>query len=68
MGCHGGETGTVFLHVNPRSAGVEAQLSNFLSGQGSAIIDPVDGITSRQFFDLGTRKTNFECLTIRCDL
>ena len=31
-GCHGGETDTVFKHVEPRSTGLPSQLSGFLTG------------------------------------
>ncbi|MBN4080535.1 hypothetical protein JYT31_02615 [Beggiatoa alba] len=71
MGCHGRETNTGFLHVNPRSLGFEAFLSGFLKGdinsQAITVLDPIDN-TARQFFDLDARRINMECLVIRCDL
>lgn len=51
-GCHAGETGTPFLHVAPRPAGVPAQLSTFLTGKVQP--DPVTG-APRNMNDLQTR-------------
>lgn len=59
-GCHGAETGTGFLHVNPRSQGQVASLSGFMTGID--ITDPVDGTTVRHFDDLGRRAGDFETL------
>ncbi len=51
-GCHTGDTDTRFLHVRHRDAGVESELSAFLTG-GSAP-DPVTG-ELRYFNDLDRR-------------
>jgi hypothetical protein len=51
-GCHGAETSTGFLHVNPRAAGREATLSGFLTG--TQVSDPVTG-ARRSFNDLQRR-------------
>jgi hypothetical protein len=59
-GCHGAETDTTFLHVNPRSAGAVASLSAFMTGID--VIDPVDGVTVRRFDDLGRRAADLESL------
>ena len=71
MGCHGGETNTTFLHILPRDQGFESNLSEYLAGgfggQPVSVLDPIDGSTIRQFFELDTRKINMECLLIRCD-
>jgi subtilase family serine protease len=53
-GCHSGETGTPFLHVSPRPAGVPSQLSTYLTGKVHP--DPVTG-TPRSMNDLETRKS-----------
>ena len=55
-GCHGGETGTGFLHIGNRSAGQVATLSGFLTG--TTVSDPVSG-KSRSFDDLARRKDDF---------
>jgi hypothetical protein len=53
-GCHSAaETGTFFLHVNPRSSANEAQLSGFLTG--TTVSDPVT-FELRTFNDLARRK------------
>jgi hypothetical protein len=60
-GCHGSaETGTVFLHINPRSAGQEATLSGFLTGIDQA--DPVVTSTVRRLDDLERRAVDMETL------
>ncbi|HET6583466.1 MAG TPA: hypothetical protein VFG69_08460 [Nannocystaceae bacterium] len=59
-GCHGAETNTAFLHVNPRSVGQVASLSGFMTGID--VIDPVDGTTVRSFDDLGRRAADLESL------
>jgi hypothetical protein len=56
-GCHGAETSTGFLHVNPRARGQEAQLSGFLTGE--TIQDPVVPSTSRTLNDLRRRANGF---------
>jgi hypothetical protein len=58
-GCHGDETSTVFLQINPREAGATASISGFLDGEDVA--DPVDG-TVRHFDDLGRRATDMQAL------
>jgi hypothetical protein len=58
-GCHGAETNTAFLHVNPRSSGQVASLSGFLTG--IEVTDPVDGST-RTFDDLARRADDLESL------
>lgn len=64
MGCHGGETGVFFLHVSPRSAGVEASLSSFLTGINSSVSDPVlGGAVIRSFSELGDRQSKFNCMS-----
>ncbi|WP_437499702.1 LamG-like jellyroll fold domain-containing protein [Sorangium sp. So ce1099] len=59
-GCHGGaETGTTFLHVNPRTPGSEASLSGFMTGIN--IPDPVTG-EARTLNDLGRRNQDLAAL------
>ncbi|HTN83254.1 MAG TPA: LamG-like jellyroll fold domain-containing protein [Sorangium sp.] len=59
-GCHGGaETGTPFLHVNPRTLGSEASLSGFMTGIN--IPDPVTGEV-RTLNDLGRRNQDLAAL------
>ena len=55
-GCHGAETSTGFLHVNPRSVGQEASLSGFLTGE--QVPDPITGV-SRTLNDLQRRSNGF---------
>lgn len=55
-GCHGGETETFFLHVNPREAGDVAALSPFMTG-GFTFNDPVSG-EPRTFDDIARRRQN----------
>jgi len=60
-GCHGGETNTIFLQINPRDAGQVAQLAGFMTGID--VSDPVTGEV-RHFDDIGRRATdlfNFVC-------
>lgn len=60
-GCHGSaETGTFFLHINPRAAGEEATLSGFLTGID--VTDPVDTVTLRHLDDLERRAVDLEDL------
>ncbi|XYH93924.1 LamG-like jellyroll fold domain-containing protein [Sorangium sp. So ce1128] len=59
-GCHGGaETGTPFLHVNPRTLGSEASLSRFMTGIN--IPDPVTGEV-RTLNDLERRNQDLAAL------
>ncbi|AGP38818.1 LamG domain-containing protein [Sorangium cellulosum] len=59
-GCHGAaETGTPFLHVNPRSLGSEATLSGFMTGINMP--DPVTG-ELRFLNDLGRRNQDLKAL------
>ena len=51
-GCHARETGTRFLHVGTREAGVASVLSGFLTGE--VVADPVTG-EERTFADLDRR-------------
>jgi hypothetical protein len=55
-GCHAGETGTPFTHVFPRPSGVEAALSDFLTGRNMPKLDPADHVTQRFFADLKRRE------------
>ena len=52
-GCHGPETNTAFLMINPRGPGGEATLSGFLTG--TTVFDPFTGQT-RTLNDLGRRR------------
>ena len=52
-GCHGGETQTGFLQVQPRGLGQESSLSGFLLGE--TVIDPVTG-NPRQLNELKRRR------------
>ncbi|WP_437893580.1 LamG-like jellyroll fold domain-containing protein [Sorangium sp. So ce124] len=62
-GCHGAaETGTGFLHVNPRSPGNEASLSGFMTG--TTIPDPVTG-EPRTLNDL--RRRNQDLTALVCE-
>ena len=54
-GCHGGETQTAFLQIFPRSFGQSSQLSNFLTGAGGPVFDPITG-EPRQFAELSRRR------------
>lgn len=53
-GCHGTETGTRFLHVEPRHSGGESILSRFMDGTGT-FPDPVSGI-QHDFGELSRRQ------------
>ncbi|WP_437542114.1 LamG domain-containing protein [Sorangium sp. So ce367] len=62
-GCHGSqETGTGFLHVNPRSPGNEASLSGFMTG--ITVGDPVSG-EPRTLNDL--RRRNQDLTALVCE-
>lgn len=56
-GCHAGETGTIFLHIDPQQS--PAGLSGFLTG--ITVADPCTGI-SRDFDDLERRRIDLENL------
>jgi hypothetical protein len=58
-GCHGAETGTAFLHVFPREAGQQSNLSGFLSG--TTVFDPTSG-QQRRFSELARRRGLLETL------
>ncbi|WP_437730680.1 LamG domain-containing protein [Sorangium sp. So ce1335] len=58
-GCHGLETGTPFLHVNPRFPGGEAFLSGFMTGINMP--DPLTG-ELRTLNDLGRRNQDMAAL------
>lgn len=51
-GCHTAETGTSFLHVKNRAAGVESKLSGFMTG--ITVNDPISG-APRTFNELARR-------------
>lgn len=57
-GCHGAETGTTFLQIEPRAAGQTARLSGFLTG--ITVTDPVVPTTSRRFNELARRAAGFK--------
>ncbi|MBK7863862.1 MAG: hypothetical protein IPJ65_35700 [Archangiaceae bacterium] len=59
-GCHGRETNTGFLQVNPRAKGQAATLSGFLTGID--VVDPVVPSTSHHFADLSRRATDLASL------
>jgi hypothetical protein len=58
-GCHGQETGTIFLQIQPRFLGQEAVLSGFLTG--ITVPDPVSGVP-RTFSDLAARQADLTSL------
>jgi hypothetical protein len=59
-GCHGAETQTGFLHINPRFApGGESLLSSFLTGE--TVFDPISG-QPRTLNDLARRKADLTML------
>ncbi|MGH8659044.1 MAG: hypothetical protein ACREV4_11375 [Gammaproteobacteria bacterium] len=59
-GCHGVESGTSFLHVNPRTSGSEAVLSEFLTG--TMVSDPRDGEITREFNELEARSAEVDAI------
>lgn len=67
--CHGSETSTKFLHVEPRSMGAPAALSRFLTGSPGTVAspgtftmpDPVSGVP-RTFGDLLHRQADLDAL------
>jgi hypothetical protein len=58
-GCHGQETQTFFLHINPRLAGEASTLSGFLTGINVA--DPITG-APRRLNELARRRGLLEAL------
>jgi hypothetical protein len=56
-GCHGAETGTLFLHVNPRDPGQASMLSGFLTG--ISVFDP-ETRQERRLNELGRRRQLLE--------
>jgi hypothetical protein len=56
-GCHGGETDTAFLHVNPRVPGQASALSAFMTGE--TVSDPVTR-APRQLGELRRRRQLLE--------
>lgn len=73
--CHGGETATKFLHVEPRNMGFQAGLSRFLVGDPGTVTspstftmgDPVSGVP-RTFGDLLHRQADLDALvSSSCD-
>jgi hypothetical protein len=56
-GCHGAETNTRFLQVNPRDPGQASILSGFLTGV--TVFDPVTR-QQRQLNELGRRRQLLE--------
>jgi hypothetical protein len=63
-GCHGPETNTTFLMVNPRNPGSEATLSSFLTG--TTVQDSFSGQT-RTLNDLARRKADLTSLVCPAD-
>lgn len=53
-GCHAGETDTIFVHVDPSTPGLPADLSGFLTGNN--VPDPGFGAPVRSFNDLARRE------------
>lgn len=73
--CHGSETETKFLHVEPRNMGFQAALSRFLVGDPGTVTspstftmpDPVSGVP-RTFGDLLHRQADLDALvSSSCD-
>jgi hypothetical protein len=62
-GCHAAqETGTLFLHLQPRPAGQPSRRSRWLTGL--VVDDPVTG-APRLFDDLGRRKADLQSIVCR---
>jgi len=59
IGCHTLETDTRFVHIEPRGRGEVAALSNFLTGAGMPMSDPVSGVP-RTFNDLLERRMKLD--------
>lgn len=60
-GCHGGETGALFTHVDCRAKGQPARLSQFLTGL-AGLPDPAGAPIVRSFADLERRVQDLHCL------
>ena len=60
-GCHGGETGAFFTHVDCRPKGFPAPLSQFLTGLAN-LPDPAGAPLNRDFADLDRRVQDLHCL------
>jgi hypothetical protein len=61
-GCHAGETSTNFVHVDPSTPGLPANLSGFLTG--ITVADPAEasGLPNRTFSDLARREQDLQDL------
>ncbi len=59
-GCHAGETDTIFVHVDPSTPGLPADLSGFLTG--NSVPDPGFGSPVRNFNDLARREADIRRL------
>jgi hypothetical protein len=57
--CHKRETSTPFVHIAPRNRGAVAALSDFLTGAGMPVADPVSGVP-RHFHDLLDRQMKLD--------
>ena len=59
-GCHARETGTSFVHVDPSTPGLPANLSGFLTG--ITVADPAEasGLPHRSFSDLIRREADIQ--------
>lgn len=57
-GCHSGETSTRFVHVDPATPGLPANLSGFLTG--ITVNDPAFGTPARTFNDLLRREADIQ--------
>jgi hypothetical protein len=57
-GCHTGETNTIFVHVDPSTPGLPANLSGFLTG--NTVNDPAFGTPARSFNDLARREVDIQ--------
>lgn len=57
-GCHAGETNTIFVHVDPSTPGLPADLSGFLTGNN--VPDPAFGNPVRSFNDLARREIDIQ--------
>jgi hypothetical protein len=57
--CHTAETRTKFVHVKPRAAGAQSDLSDFLTGANMPVVDPVSHV-NRNFHDLLDRQMKLD--------
>lgn len=57
-GCHAGETGTPFVHIDPASTGPQADISGFLTG--ITLPDPKIAAVTRTFDDLDRRELDIQ--------